>query len=241
MIALKTITTIELSSACNLACKYCINRLITKNSDRTPGIMADAVFERSLHWLDKLCRAGTQKEVNLNGNGESTLDPSLIKRIGMVREVVGQNRRVSFCTNGVNMNSEFAQALKGSGINNVDVSPHSAYHARRAISYLIDAGHTVICTPGAIIQTHNWAGQLEPEHTVRCRLIIRCDPLIEGRGYIQSEGSVTPCCYDYRNLGTFGHVEEDDLDQKPIAPYELCKTCHQQIPNEILLNENNNH
>jgi len=235
MITLKTITTIELSSKCNLQCLYCVNRLIAKNSDRTPCVMTDEVFAKSLYWLDKLCKAGTQKEVNLNGNGESTLDPKLIERIGMVRGVVGNERRVSFCTNGVNMTPELAHNLKGSGINGIDISPHSPYHARKAISYLVDAGHTVLCTPGAIVQTHNWAGQLEPIHTVNCRLVIRCDPLIEGRGYIQSEGTLSPCCYDYRNLGQFGTVFDDDLLEREIKPYELCKTCHQQIPNELLL------
>lgn len=237
MITLQTITTIELSSKCNLSCLYCINRLIAKNSDRTPCIMSDEVFDLSLSWLDKLCKAGTQKEVNLNGNGESTLDPKLIERIGKVREVVGSKRQVSFCTNGVNMTPDLAFGLQDSGINRIDVSPHSPYHARKAIDYLIEAGHSIICNPGAIIQSHNWSGQLEPKHTIKCRINIKCDPLIEGRGYVQSEGTLSPCCYDYRNLGTFGSVFDHDLIEREIRPYELCRTCHQMIPNEMLMRD----
>ena len=237
MITLKTITTIELSSKCNLKCLYCVNRLITKNSDRKPQIMSKKVFDRSLYWLEKLCQLGTQKEVNLNGNGESTLDPDLIKRIHDVRDCIGANRQLAFCTNGINMNPELANKLRGSGINRVDVSPHSPYHARKAISILVAAGHSVLCTPGAIIQSHNWAGQLEPEHQIPCRVVIKCDPLIEGRGYIQAEGTVSPCCYDYRNLGTFGTVFDKNLLEREIKPYELCKTCHQKIPNEIIMDE----
>ena len=131
MITLKTITTIELSSICNLACKYCINRLLVKHSVRKAGIMEDDIFERTLHWLKILCFQGTQREVNLNGNGESTLDPQLIERIKKIREIVG-DRQIMFCTNGVNMSVKLAMDLRASGIDRVDISPHSPWHARRA-------------------------------------------------------------------------------------------------------------
>jgi len=64
---------------------------------------------------------------------------------------------------------------------------------------------------------------------------IVCHPLIEGRGYIQADGNITPCCYDYRDLGKYGTVFDKDILQKEIKPFALCKTCHQQIPNEILM------
>jgi len=66
---------------------------------------------------------------------------------------------------------------------------------------------------------------------------MQCDPLIQGMGYISSEGWLTPCCYDYRLLGAYGHVNDKDLLEKEIKPYELCKTCHQAIPGYILRKE----
>ena len=234
MITLKTITTIELSNACNLSCRYCINRLMRKSGVRDIGIMSDETFERCLYWLDILCRHGTQKEVNLNGNGESCLDPKLPERIRAVKDVVGE-RRVCMCTNGVNMTEDLAFRIKDAGIDQLDLSPHSPYHARKAVIMMYGkAGLPGIVNGGSILTSHNWAGQLEPENSVDMIYTSRCDPLIEGRGYIQKEGNVSPCCYDYRNLGTFGTVYDNDLLQKEIKPYILCKTCHQKIPEEIL-------
>lgn len=233
MITLKTITTIELSSICSLVCKYCINRLLVKHPSRNAGIMSDKVFNKSLYWLSMLCRQGTQKEVNVNGNGESCLDPQLIQRIILIKEIM-KDRPVAFSTNGVNMTDELAEGLAQTGIDRVDVSVHSPYYARKAIQILAKAGVNIGVNPGAIVMSHNWAGQLEPENCVDINFRIQCDPLMQGRGYIQSEGNVTPCCYDYRNLGVFGHVFDEDLLEREIKPYELCKTCHQEIPEYIL-------
>jgi MoaA/NifB/PqqE/SkfB family radical SAM enzyme len=91
MITLRTITTIELSNACSLSCPYCVNRLMRKHG-REYGIMDEATFERSLYWLQMLCDLGTQKEVNLNGNGESLLDPQIPERIRRVKDIMGERR-----------------------------------------------------------------------------------------------------------------------------------------------------
>jgi hypothetical protein len=230
MITLQTITTIELSSICNLSCKYCINRLLVKDPERKPGIMKDEIFDMALFWLQALVMRGTQKEVNLNGNGESCLDPKLCERIRRVKKIMGPGRQVGMCTNGANMTPDLARDLKASGIDRVDLSPHSPWHARRAVSMMSDAGIKGIINWGSIVMSHNWAGQLEPENAIECRLQNPCDPLIQGRGYILSEGNVTPCCYDFRNLGVFGHVLDNDLLSREIRPYELCGTCHQVIP-----------
>ncbi len=232
MITLKTITTIELSNICSLACKYCVNRKLVIHPNRKPGIMSDEIFEASLVWLSRLCDMGTQQEVNLNGTGESCLDPQLIKRVRKVKDIMG-SRRVQFCTNGVNMTEVMAKQLADSGIDRVDLSAHSAFHARKAVQMMAKAGIKGILSMGAIVQPHNWAGQLELEYSVNCEINMPCDPLIEGRGYIQKEGDVTPCCYDYRSIGAFGHVLDDDLLNREIKPYQLCYQCHQTIPPEI--------
>jgi hypothetical protein len=232
MITLKTITTIELSSACNLACKYCVNRLM-KWHDRSPKIMDDITFHASLEWLHRLCDLGTQQEVNLNGNGESLLDPQIVERTAAVIKVMG-NRQVSFCTNGMLVTEDLLRRLQDAGLKRMDVSAHRAYHARRTIDLLNKVGMQGVLATGAIVAPHNWAGQIEPEHSVTVRLKIQCDPLIEGRGYIQAEGDVVPCCYDYRSLGKFGHVYDEDLLKREIKPYSLCFTCHQIIPQEML-------
>lgn len=229
---LKTITTIELSSLCNLSCKYCINRLLVKHPMRSPGIMTGEIFNASLDILKKLCLNGTQQEVNLNGNGESTLDDQLIKRIKKTKEVIG-NRTVTFCTNGVNMTAKLAEKLKNVGLDMISLSPHNLFHARKAAHLLADSGFTPFINFGSICASHNWAGQLEPENSIDCKLKNDCKPLEEGRGYISSEGYISPCCYDYKLIGVYAHVLDDDIFEKEVAPYSLCHMCHQRINKDL--------
>lgn len=225
---LKTITTIELSSLCQLECRYCINRLIEKNSDRKRNIMAEDTFWRSLYWLNELVKRGTQQEVNLNGNGESLLDPDIVDRARATKDIIG-NRSVQFCTNGIGLTRKKAVALKDAGIDRIDLSLHDAYHARRCAHMLHELGIPSFVNAGVISATHNWAGQLEPENQVNMLFSIPCHPIMEGRGYINSDGDLSPCCYDYRNLGRFGSVFDDDLLERDIAPYSICLDCHQQL------------
>jgi len=243
MITLKTITTIELTNLCNLKCRYCVNRLLVKHPARELGIMSDEVFERALFWLGILCRRGTQKEIWMNGLGESCLDPQLFERIRKAKDIMG-DRQVGLCTNGVNMTYEMAKGLKDTGLDQLDISPHSAFHTRRAVSFIVKAGwgntDSVINT-GIFNGTHNWCDQLEPENQVETPLTdmgVICDPLVEGRGYIWKEGGLTPCCYDYRFLGKFGTVFDEDLLSKPIKPFKLCEKCHQRIPEKIIAEYN---
>jgi len=229
---LKTITTIELSSLCNLSCLYCVNRLLVKHPARNPGIMTDSVFDASLSVLRNLCLDGTQQEVNLNGNGESMLDEHIIERIKKTKEVMG-NRTVTFCTNGVYMTPAIAKQLKAAGLDMISLSPHAPFHARKAAHIMAGNGLTPYINFGSICASHNWAGQLEPENSIDCRLTNECTPLKEGRGYISSEGYLSPCCYDYKLLGVYGHVLDDDILEKDVAPYSLCHTCHQKIDKQI--------
>ncbi len=227
---LQTINAIELSNDCSLKCLYCINRLMPQYG-RSYGIMSEEVFERSLYWLAILQNRGTQKEVNLNGNGESLLDPDLPSRIRRVKDIIGDNE-VSLCTNGTHMTYDMAVRIKDAGIEKISLSPHSAWHARQALIHMIKAGMFVTINLGSVVMSHNWAGQLEPENSIEMIYENVCDPLKEGRGYIQREGGLSPCCYDFRGLGEFGTVFNDDLLDRIIKPYSLCKTCHQKIHNE---------
>ena len=233
MITLKTITTIELSNICNLKCSYCVNRLLVKDPNRKPGIMTDRVFDKTLELLQELVNRQTQLEVNMNGTGESFLDPQLVNRVRRTKEIMGE-RHVCMCTNGVNMTYEVCKALKDAGLDQLDLSPHSAAHARKAAVIMIKVGIPGVVNDGVIIRSHNWAGQLEPENQIQCLIKGQCDPLIEGRGYVLTEGNIAPCCYDYRNLGVFGNVFDRDICDHHIRPYSLCRSCHQEIPAELM-------
>lgn len=195
--------------------------------------MDDHIFDLSLTWLKKLCDRGTQKEVHLNGNGESLLDPQFFDRARRVKAIMG-DRLVNVCTNGMNATREMFFKLKEIGMN-VDLSIHNPARIRKVLKWYRKAGLKGVINPGVITAPHNWAGQLEPEHCVDIdNLKVLCDPLIDGRGYISSEGYLSPCCYDYQLLGVYGHVSDLDLFEKPMLDFELCKDCHQVIPPETI-------
>jgi hypothetical protein len=200
--------------------------------DSQRRIMSDEVFEKALFWLDILCRRGTQQEVNLNGNGESTLDPQLPMRVRRVKDIAGA-RPVAISSNGIGLTKELVSSLKDNGLDRLDLSPHNAYAARQAAVLLSEVGMPGILNTGSILTSHNWAGQLPEEHQINMLYTMPCHPLIEGRGYILVNGDLTPCCYDFKGLGVFGHVKDIDLLYKPIKAYSLCQTCHQVIPGEI--------
>ena len=203
--------------------------------EKDKGIMTEVIFNYSLSLLKKLCDRGTQKEINLNGNGESFLDPDLVDRVKMVKDIIGE-REVALCTNGIDgFDTAKIMALKEAGIDRLDLSVHNAFAARKAVDILYQVQLPCFVNFGAVTQSHNWAGQLEEDRQVKVLPKIKCHPLIEGRGYIQRDGNITPCCYDYRDLGMFGSVIDDDILEKEIKPFELCKTCHQVIPQELLL------
>jgi hypothetical protein len=210
---------------------------------REMGIMSEDVFNQSLELLKYTVSRGTQMEVNLNGIGEPLLDPDIVTRVRRVKEILGYEvnedgtpkRAARFCTNGILLTYELCKQIKHAGIDFLDVSVHSAKHARKAASILMSLKMQGVLAAGAIIYPHNWAGQLEPENTVPNVLHnVTCDPLKHGYGYIQREGLITACCFDYQNLGVFGKVWDDDIFDKPIRPYALCDECHQIIPEEEL-------
>jgi hypothetical protein len=199
-----------------------------KKNGRRPEIMSKEVFFKSLDLIDDLCVKGTQQEVQVNGNGESLLDEDIISRIGLIRSVIG-NRFLGFSTNGLLMTLELAYELKESGINRLDLSLHNAVAARKTVDYCRTVGLACNVNPGAIMSPHNWANQIEPEYRTNHVPDIPCAPLLEGRGYIQSHGGISPCCYDYLGKGQFATVFDKNILSIEYGKYSLCEECHQKI------------
>lgn len=227
----RTIETIELSSACDLACGYCINPRIPGARGRTE-LMREEVFEASLELLALLVGLGTQGDtINLNGNGESLLDPDLPARVKRVKDLMGPKRTVQMATNGKRLTERLAMDLADAGLDNLEVSPHDPMAAARALHIAHRMGLEAKFTIGTVVAPHEWAGQhrwLPLGVTFR----IPCDPLIEGRLYIQSDGSLVPCCYDFQNLSRLGSVTQPqgEIMKIELKPFNLCRTCHQDPP-----------
>ena len=224
------ISGIELSSACNLACSYCINPDLMTHPSRNAGIMSEEVFAQTLVLLGKTCKAGTQQEVWLNGNGEPLLDPDVVDRVRRTKEVIGHHGQVMMCSNGLPLSYSLALKLKEAGLDRLDISVHSPTHARAAIDIIKTVKIPCRLATGSVMEPHNWAGQIK-RALVNHQPKLACAHLIEGRGYVQSEGVVSTCCLDYRHLGIIGSVFDSDILEREVKPYELCDSCHQYIPN----------
>ncbi len=230
MTTLNTITTIELANICTLNCSYCIQGQLKKSDNRVLGIMSESVFQYTLSILRQLVTRGTQNEVNLNGNGESLMDKDIVKRVRAVKDIIGDERSVQFCTNGTELTYPLAMRLKDAGLNRLDISVHHVPSAAKAVSILRRVQLPGVIAMGAITSPHNWAGQLTSQPAPSYSL--KCDPLIEGRGYVLTEGNISPCCYDFDNKGVFGTVMDEDILSREYGPYVLCDSCHQVIPEE---------
>lgn len=232
MAKIKTINTIELSSLCNLSCSYCIQPQLKDYEGRKAQLMSMETFEAALRILKKTVEAGTQAEVNLNGNGESLLHPDLVEMVKGVREVVGPERVVKLTSNGLLLTPAIARALNEAGLSALDISIHSPKHVRQAVHVLRGVPMNGTLAIGAVLYPHDWAGQVD-DGVKYCGAAIPCDPLMAGYAYIQAEGTISPCCYDYRNLGTFGTVHDEDIMDREYGRYALCDSCHQMVPGNV--------
>lgn len=237
MIKLQTIAALELSNICTLSCKYCVNRFIIDTPSRYQGIMQDDVFDAACSVIKQTVKNGTQKEVWMNGIGESFLDKQLFKRIAIIRSIIGKDRFLGMSTNATLISKNNIDAICDCGLSQLDISLHSPEAVRKALPLLKNKKIKVLLTKGAVEPSHNWCGQLEPENEIELNDKIKsdCPLVVEGRGYVSVEGIITPCCFDYRNLGAYGTVFASDIFDKEIKHFELCKTCHLTISSKYYI------
>jgi hypothetical protein len=209
-----------------------------KDNGRDRGIMSDTIFDLSLELLRKTVDLGTQRELNLQGNGEPTLDKQLPARARRAKDILG-DRKLRMCTNGIGVTRELLIKLMDSGVDQIDVSPHSPYHLRKLAPIFQELKIMSVINLGAITQPHNWANQIEEEHRVPEVNLPRlaCSSLLEGWGYISIEGFISPCCYDYLLEGSMSHVSDENALECYIEPYGLCENCHNYTAYNSLMNQ----
>jgi len=222
---IQTITNIELSSLCNNKCVYCPSPMLREKRRTGVGYMSMATYPQAINWVRKLALAGTQRELNLFGVGEPTLNPDVVRMVQIARDVLPMRIPIHLNTNGNTMTMELAEALKAAGITSIDVTDHEPKATAETIRIFkrLDIRYRV--SRDAVLQPNNWAGQVdwfEPDYRYPCPWLER------GQVMIMSDGSVTTCCLDAYGNGIVGTVN-DDLTQVELRPFTLCKTCHHTI------------
>lgn len=215
-----TIKQIELTSRCNLACKYCPQ----PKMKRAKMDMDDETFALALEWVRAFIAQGTQGELSLTGLGEATIHPKFLEYVREARKALGPGRTLLLSTNGIELDDAMARELAKERCG-VYVSTHRPERAGLAVNAAKRAGIFIDTNTSFVTSALNWAGQVEWENTAPS---IYCEFLNQGWGVVLSDGRITTCCFDAEGLGVVGHVK--DLELAGMQPYELCNTCHMKIP-----------
>jgi len=217
---IREIHQIEVTSRCNLKCRYCVHPSMTR-----PKIDMDyTTFCRAIKWVKYFSDQGAQKSLNLAGIGESTIHPNLEYYLEIVREALPDLPLV-IATNGIEIVkqpqiAEYLFKYRCAAF----VSLHRPEMAGPAIEILRQAGCYAGSSSDPATNAVDWAGQVDwhvsSEHKGR-----ECAWLNMGQSMVLSDGRVTTCSFDSTGAGVIGNVY-DDLSKISVKPYELCKSCH---------------
>lgn len=222
-----TINSIEVSSICDNACEYCPASV--QHEHRPVGFMDMDTFKKALEWVKHFVEKETQKELNLFGVGEPTLNPEIVEMVRLARQVMPMRLPVHFNTNGNTMTKELAVSLREAGISHIDITGHNPRSAAKCIRIFMEVGIQGQLSIDPITHPNNWAGQVD---WFESRDVYPCPWLHIGQAMIMSNGDVTTCCIDAFSKNKYATIY-DDLSSKTMDASELCKTCHQTIPEHM--------
>lgn len=218
MFPVRAIHQIEMTSRCNLRCKYCAHpKMVRPKID-----MDDVTYAKALLWARQL----PGDELNLAGIGESTMHPEFVRNVFLAREAVGPDVPLILATNGLLMTRELALAIAPTHIR-VWVSLHRPEKAGPAVEALKSAGIIAGVSADAAVEAVDWAGQVDWFVSTRQKGL-KCPWVKPGRVFVMADGRVARCCFDATAEDIIGHVD-DDLTLMQTAPYKLCASCHLDV------------
>lgn len=220
---------IELTTRCNLKCKYC------PHHPKLPREMVDMewqTFERTLSVVSFFCAQGTQTELSLTGIGESLLHPRFVEMVAESRAVIGPHRPLTVTTNGLLLTEEMCAALAPFRPQ-VFVSLHRPEKAAFAVEWAKKHGILAGINNSFATSSFDWAGYQKNWTPIRSAPKIKCEYLRAGWGVVLVDGRVATCCLDADGSSVVGDVWQDPatLSLKPWGDdAKGCKACHMEIP-----------
>ena len=211
---------IEITSLCNLRCKYCWYPTMP----RAKMDMTEDIFKAALGMVAHFVAKGKQTELNLAGIGESTIHPQFKEFVALARERFPRIDLV-IPTNGVNMTQELADHLAKYRVR-VWVSLHRPEKGGIAIDMLRKSGALAGVSTDSSTAAIDWGGKIK-WHTSAPQM--ECMWQRDGRAIVWSDGRIGSCSMDGEGTdGVLGTVW-DDPDTLYTKPYSLCTGCHQKI------------
>ena len=216
---LTSIHQIEVTSRCNLQCKYCLQSVMTRKRED----MNFETFRRSLDLCKMLWRKGAQHEVWLHGLGESLLHPEFMEYCKLARKTL-PGCQVKFSTNGLNLTKEHCETLAEIGIR-LHISIHKPELLGKSPAYAHNTGilEFIGCNP--VTEANDWAGQVDwkkhPQETP-------CGWLLNGWAIILSNGDIATCCVDGNGNEIIGNINQpfEEIMKIEMKPIKLCEKCN---------------
>lgn len=222
MFPIRHIHQVEITSRCNLRCKYCVHpHMVRPKQD-----MSETHYLRTLTWAKIFIDNGGPRELNLAGIGESTMHPDFVRWVFLAREALGEDVKLVLATNGLLMTDEMAMAIAPARPQ-VFVSLHRPERAGPAVAALNRAGILAGVSADPSVSATDWAGQVKFSGLM-ATVGTPCPWIRGGWVIVLSDGRLTKCSFDGTGVGFLGTIE-DDLAEIQTAPYSLCTGCHQDV------------
>jgi hypothetical protein len=191
---------------------------------RPKADMDEDTFKHALYWAKFFIEKNGPHELNLAGIGESTMHPRLPEYLSWARGYMGWEQDLLFATNGVAMTEELAKAIAPFRPR-IWVSLHRPEKGGPAVEILKKYGLIAGISVDSSVAATNWAGQVKWHVSVERR---KCEWVRMGKVIVFSDGRVSRCSYDGSGIGVIATVR-DDLTQFQTSPYDLCRTCDQDV------------
>lgn len=187
--------------------------------------MKEEHFTKALFYVSLFAARGWQRDLNLAGIGESTMHPEFVRYVYLARNTLPEGFELVLATNGLLMTDDLAKELAPSGLR-VFVSLHRPEKAGPAIEALRKYGILAGVSADPSIAATNWAGQVNWHVSVPAKR--PCPWVRGGRAFMFADGRISRCAYDATGIGVIGSIE-DEIELMETSPYELCKTCDQDV------------
>src|SRR6185503_16391807 len=194
---IKELHQIEMTSHCNLRCRYCPSRELPR-----PKLhMSYEHFIEACTWVKRFNDRGDQQELNLAGIGESTMHPQFVDMVHYARNFIGWNIKLVFATNGLLMTDELARAIKNAQPV-IYVSAHRPEKAGLAVEIL--KRHDLLggVSFDPTVAATDWAGQVKWFRSVPVRR--QCQWVRNGKAFMLADGRISRCAYDATGEGVIG-------------------------------------